>query len=302
MIQSYACNVAGAVFNCLYSNDYGRNGFLCRYFNISRSTLYRKVASFKDILCKNSGRPPKDETCVLLEQLERKCEILQSKNDDLKRTLKEERTRHEQNMRRLIFMLIAIGLSSRVIAWLLRSVFKLPANHTDILKKSQEYAVKATDIMQLYFHQLGVIAAIDEVFVEGLPVFLAVCPQSLLISNVGVYEKRTEENWTASLQEMENLKSTLSDRGIAILSAIAKRSNHSHQSDIFHCMYIVKKELLLLEKKCHGLITKEQEAQMRVEKCKTTGKDAQGKALPSCAVPKKFVMLRSSALTTLNKP
>ena len=278
MIQSYACNVAGAVFNCLYSNDYGRNGFLCRYFNISRSTLYRKVASFKDILCKNSGRPPKDETCVLLEQLERKCEILQSKNDNLKRTLKEERTRHEQNMRRLIFMLIAIGLSSRVIAWLLRSVFKLPANHTDILKKSQEYAVKATDIMQLYFHQLGVIAAIDEVFVEGLPVFLAVCPQSLLISNAGVYEKRTEENWTAFLQEMENLKSTLSDRGIAILSAIAKRSNHSHQSDIFHCMYIVKKELLLLEKKCHGLITKEQEAQMRVEKCKTTGKDARESA------------------------
>jgi len=278
MTQSYACNVAGAVFNCLYSNDYGRREFLCRHFKISRSTLYGKVTSFKDILCHASGRPPKDEIRVTIEQLERDCEILQSKNDDLNRTLREERTQHEQNIRRLIFMLIAIGISSRVIAWILRSVFELPANHTDILKKSQEYAVKATVIMQRYFHPLGILAAIDEVFVEGLPVFLAVCPQSLLISNAGVYEKRTEENWTTFLQEMENLKGTLSDRGIAILSAIAKRSEHSHQSDIFHCMYTVKKELLMMEKKCHGLITKEQEAQIRLEKCKTAGKDARQRA------------------------
>ena len=278
MSQSYACNVAGAVFNCLYSNDYGRKGFLCRYFNISRSTLYRKLTSFKEIFCNPSGRPPEDEIRVSIQQLERKCEILQSKNDDLNRALREERTQYEQNSRRLIFMLIAIGLSSRVIAWILRSVFELPTNHTAILKKSQEYAVKATVIMQRYFHQLGVITAIDEVFVEGLPVFLAVCPQSLLISNAGIYEKRTEENWTAFLQEMENLKGTLSDRGVAILSAIARRSEHSHQSDIFHCMYTVKKELFIMEKKCDGLITKEQEAQTRVEKCKTAGKDARPSA------------------------
>ena len=174
-------------------------------------------------------------------------------------------------------MLIAIGISSRVITWIPRSLFGLPGNHTDILKNSQEYAVKATVIMQMYFHQLGIIAAIDEVFVEGLPLFLAVCPQSLLIRNAGVYEKRTKENWTTFLQEMENLKGTLSDRGIAILSAIAKCSERSHQSDIFHCMYTVKKELLMMEKKCHGLIT-EQGAQIRLETCKTAVKDTRESA------------------------
>ena len=196
MTEDYACNVAGAVFNCLYSNDYGRAEFICRHFNISRSTLYRKVTSFKDILCNAADRPPKDEVQVTIQRLERKCKILQSENDELIRTLKEERTQYKQNIRKLTFMLIAIGLSSRVIAWILRTALVIPANHTEILKKSQEYAAKATVIMQMYFHQLGIITAIDEVFVEGMPIFVAVCPQSLLISNAGVYERRTEENWT----------------------------------------------------------------------------------------------------------
>lgn len=278
MTEGYACNVAGAVFNCLYSNDYGRAEFICRYFNISRSTLYRKVTSFKDILCNAAGRPPKDEAQVTIQRLERECKILQSEKDELIQTLKEERTQYKQNIRKLTFMLIAIGLSSRVIAWILRAAFAIPANHTDILKKSQEYAAKATVIMQMYFHQLGIITAIDEVFVEGMPLFIAVCPQSLLISNAGVYERRTEENWTAFLQEMENLTGTISDRGVAILSAIEKLPEHSHQSDIFHCMVTVKKELLIMEKKCYGLMTKEQEAQIKVEKCKIAGKDARESA------------------------
>ena len=278
MSESYACNVAGAVFNWLRSNDRGRGEFICRYFRISRSTLYRKVTSFRHTLCTKPGHPPKDETQISIRQLERKCRLLKSENEELMRALEEERNQYEQNIRKLTFMLIAIGLSGRVITWILRWAFRMPANHTDILKKAQGYAEKATAIMQAHFHQHGVVTAIDEVFIEGLPVFIAVCPKSLLISNAGVYEKCTQENWTAFLREMENLKETLSDRGHAILAAVARRSELSHQSDIFHCMHTVKKELVKMEKKCYGLITKEEQARVNLEKCKAAGKSARKSA------------------------
>ncbi len=119
MSESYACNVAGAVFNWLCSNDYGRGEFICRYFRISRSTLYRKVTSFRHALCNTPGHPPKDETQTSIRQLKKKCSILKSENDDLVRALKEQHKRYEQNIRKLTFMLIAIGLSGRVITWIL---------------------------------------------------------------------------------------------------------------------------------------------------------------------------------------
>ena len=278
MIESYACNVAGAVFNWLYSNDYGRGEFICRYFKISRSTLYRKVISFRNALCTQVGHPPKDEIQIAIRQLERKCSLLKSENEDLRGTLEKERKQYEQNIRKLTFMLIAIGLSGRVITWILRWAFGMPANHTEILKTAQDYSQKATSIMQTHFHQHGAVTAIDEVFVEGLPVFIAVCPQSLLISNAAVYEKCNQENWTACLMEMENLKETLSDRGHVILAAVARRPDLSHQSDIFHCMHTVKKELLKMEKKCYGLITKEEQARVHLDKCKAVGKDARKSA------------------------
>jgi hypothetical protein len=278
MSQSYACNVAGAVFNWLRSNDYGRGEFICRYFRISRSTLHRKVISFRHALCNTPGHPPKDETQTSIRQLERKCSLLESENKDLIRALEEEGKRYEQNIKKLTFMLIAIGLSGRLITWILRWAFRMSANHTDILKRAQGYAEKATAIMQEHFHQHGIVTAIDEVFVEGLPVFIAVCPQSLLISNAGVYEKCSQENWTAFLMKMENLKETLSDRGHAILAAVSRRSDLGHQSDIFHCMHTVKKELLKMEKKCYGLLTKEEQARVNLEKCKGVGKDARKSA------------------------
>ena len=77
---------------------------------------------------------------------------------------------------------------------------------------------------------------------------------------------------------MENLKGTLSDRGHAILAAVARRSDLGHQSDVFHCMHTVKKELLKVEKKCYGLITKEEQARVHLEKCKATGKSTRKSA------------------------
>lgn len=174
----------------------------------------------------------------------------------------------------MTFLLIAVGLSGRMIAWLLSMAFDVNRSHTDILKLAQKYAATATQIMQRYFQRCATVVAVDEVFVEGMAVFVAVAPQSMLICNAGVYERRTEENWDAFLDEMENLIRTVSDRGTAILAAVGKRKNHAHQSDVFHCMHTVMKELVKLEKRCYSLIRDEEKKQMKLQKRKASGRDA----------------------------
>ena len=143
----------------------------------------------------------------------------------------------------------------------------MKANHTDILRKAQEYAAKATVLMQKYFFCCGIIVAIDEVFIEGRPMFIAVAPKSMLICNAGVYKECTEANWTEFLDEMKNLEQTVSDRGVGIMAAVTKRLKHSHQSDVFHCMYTITKALLKQEKQCYALIRAEEDAQIKLEKC-----------------------------------
>jgi len=192
--------------------------------------------------------------------------------------LSEKDDKHAQDIRKLTFLLIASGFSGRMIEWILFSAFGIRVSHTSILKKAQGYATKATFIMQEYFHQHGVFVAIDEVFLAGIPVFIAVSPLSLMICNIGIYEKRTEENWTEFLNMMNNLEGTASDRGLAILAALAKRSDHYHQSDVFHCMHTVMKQLLKMEKYCFSLITKEDDLKAKLIKCNKSNKDARAAA------------------------
>ena len=72
----YVCRVAGAVFNLLCCDDYGRVDFVSRRFNMSRSTLYRKKNLFLELFSSawRPGRtaPPVGEFETVLEESERK--------------------------------------------------------------------------------------------------------------------------------------------------------------------------------------------------------------------------------------
>ena len=283
MNTCYACNVTGAVFNLMRSDRYGRIEFLCRHFNISRSTLYRKTKAVKRVVSVATGHPSETEEQKRIKDLELQNSKLEEINQSLFNRVNELDKKVESlelGLRKLIFLLIAIGLSGRVIAWLFQSTHGVRISHATILKNARRHAVRATMIMSEYFHQACVIAAIDELFVQGKPVFLAVDPQSMLIGNAAIYGKRTEANWTEFMNEMRNLTATISDRGVAILAAVSKREAHSHQSDIFHCMHTIMLALLKLEKRCYCLIAKEEDAQTKLDKCKQRGKDARKKAAP----------------------
>ena len=283
MNACYACDVTGAVFNLMRSNRYGRMKFVSENFNISRSTLYRKLECFKQVALKSAGRPFETEEQKRIKDLELRNKSLERTNESLAAKVDEltrEVDRFDLGLRKLIFLLITIGLSGRVIAWLLQLTHGIRISHATILKEARGYAARATVIMREHFHDVCVIAAIDELFVEGKPLFLAVDPLSMLIGNVAIYETRTEENWTAFMNMMRNLTATVSDRGLAILAAVSKREGHTHQSDIFHCMFTIMLELLKLERRCDSLITAEEEARVKLEKCKLRGKDARKKAAP----------------------
>lgn len=273
MNDTYDCRIAGCLFNLLQCDDYGRKEFLCRQFEISRSSLYRYLATFKELFSA-PGRPKIDEKELMIKSLRNELEAVQRRNERLEEELAEARAKHELSIRRLTFLLIAVGLSGRVIAWIHHLALGIRSNHTDILKLAQQYAARATEIMHQHFHSRATVVAVDEVFVDGLPVFVAVAPQSMLICNAGIYDRRTEENWTSFFNEMQNLTGTVSDRGLAILAAVGNRSGHSHQSDVFHCMHTVMKELLKMEKRCYSLIRKEEELQVKLQKQKDSGRDA----------------------------
>ena len=281
MNTCYARNVTGAVFNLMCSDKYGRNDFLCRRFNISRSTLFRKSEEIKRVVMGSTGRPSETDEQKRIKELELQNKNLERMNQSLAAKvdkLSQKVKSFESGLKKLSFLLIAIGLSGRMVAWLLQSTHGMRISHTTILKEARVYAARSTMIMREYFHQVCVIAAIDELFVEGKPVFLAVDPQSMLIGNAAVHEKLTEENWTEFLNEMRNLTATVSDRGVAILAAVSKREGHTHQSDMFHCKHTILMELLKLENRCYSLITKEENAQVELDKCKRRGKDARKKA------------------------
>lgn len=279
--MDYACRVAGAVFNLLCCDDYGRADSISRRFNISRSTLYRKKNLFLGLFS-GAGRPEK--TAPSVADFKKRLEESQRKVEELNREIEKHKQARAAEIAKVTFLLIAVGLSGRVIAWILRMAFGLKANHSGILKQTKQYAAIATKLMQDYFHPCAKIVAIDEVFVEQLAVFVAVASRSLLICNASVYNRRTEKNWSSFLDEMENMEGTVSDRGRSILAAVGKRENHTHQSDLFHCKHTITPELSKLQTQCYGLINKEEQARQKLEKRKASGKDTRGAACTLRAV------------------
>ena len=124
MNTCYACDVTGAVFNLMRSDRYGRIEFLCRHFNISRSTLYRKIKAVKRIVSVATGHPFETKEQKRIKELELQNSNLEGINQSLFNKVNEldKKVKSlELGLRKLIFLLIAIGLSGRVVAWLLQS-------------------------------------------------------------------------------------------------------------------------------------------------------------------------------------
>ncbi len=249
---------------------YGHVRWVAKQFDISRPTLYRLQRTFLQEVCRGPGRRDKSP---LLRQREAEHARLQQQIADLLRQLQQAQDRLDRALKRTRFCLIALGLPSRVIARLLRDCFEVPANRTDILTLTRQHAQRATELMKDHFWPLAQDVDLDEIFIEGDPLYVATEPRSLAILKTAKENDRTLMAWSRFLQDLPHLTRTTSDRGQAILGAVQQRRRLTHQSDIFHPKALLHEELSVLEKHCYQLIGQEEKILARQNTTVSKGRD-----------------------------
>lgn len=263
--------VASALRNILHPHaPYGQLQWASKHFGISRPTLYRIRSTFLREVCRGPGRRCKSPSQRQEQAQQVQC---QQKIVELQRQIEQIQARWHRVFQRVRFCLIARGLSARMIARLLRDCFDVPANRTDILTLTKQYAQRATELMKTHFWPLAQDIDLDEVFIEGDPLYIATDPQSLTIIKTAIEDERTTDAWSRFLQDLPNLTRTTSDRGQAILGALQKRGSLIHQSDTFHLKSLLHDELNVLEKRCYGLIAQEEDFLLRQNKTVSRGRD-----------------------------
>jgi hypothetical protein len=185
------------------------------------------------------------------------------------------------------FWLIGLGLPARVIARVLRECFQVRANRTDILRLTQEYSRRATQVMQDYFWPAAQDVDLDEIFVEGLPLLIAAEPRGMTILKTSLVPERTVAAWGAFLHDLPQIRRVTSDRGQAIRGAVARHGIRNVQSDIFHPIMLLRDELAVMEAHCYSLIEQEDRLAQRLQKTRRRGRDCRANAVRLYKVAKR---------------
>ncbi len=273
--------VAGALGNLWTSRDqYGRVSAMVRIYGISRATLYRMEGRFLESIgyrCRHRTprcRPTKRERLRVPQEMAR----LKRENARLQAQVDQLRTEKLQTLRRTRFWLIGLGLPARVIARLLRACFRVRSNRTDILHLAQQYARRATQIMQEYFWPAAQDVDLDEIFIEGLPLLIASENHGMAILKTSLQQERTVATWRAFLRDLPQIRRATSDRGRAIRGAVAQHGIREVQSDIFHPIMLWRDELAMLEARCYSLIEQEDLLRQRLDKTRHRGRDCRANA------------------------
>jgi hypothetical protein len=207
MIARDPKTVAEALRNLwVHREQYGRVRSMVRLYGISRPALYRLEGRFLESI--GQRRRPRSPRSVAAhsERLQGE-EIARLKSEKARLQIQVDQLRDEKlnTLRRTQFWLIGLGLPARVIARLLRECFRVRANRTDILHRTQQYARRATQIMQEYFWPVAHDVDLDEIFIEGLPLLIASEPRGMTILKTSIESERTVATWGTFLRDLPHL-------------------------------------------------------------------------------------------------
>ena len=270
---------AGALHNLFHGREqYGHVHWVADRFGISRPTLYRMEASFLRVVCGGPGRRHKTPQDKEMERLRTRVAELERHQARLQTQVEQLRANLQRALERTRFWLIGMGLPARAIARLLRHCFAVRANRTDILRRTTQYARRATQIMQQYFWKAAQDADLDEIFIENCPLLIASEPRALAILKTSLQNAPAVAGWSAFLQELPHLRRTTSDRGPAIRGAVARHGALQVQSDIFHPKRLLRDELRTMETHCYSLIAQEEHLRQRLEKTRQRARDCRAAA------------------------
>jgi len=271
---------AEALRNLWASRDqYGRVSSVVRQYGIPRPTLYRMEARFLEAIGhRRRKRPPRAPLTAEERSWREEQNRLRRENAALRAEVDRWREDKLSTVRRTQFWLIGLGLPARVIARLLRECFHVPANRTDILRLTRQYARRATQIMQDYFWPAAEDVDLDEIFIEDLPLLMATEPRGMAILKAAKEPELTVAAWGTFLHDLPHIRRVTSDRGQAIRGAVARHGNLKVQSDIFHLIMSLRDELAVMESHCYSLIDQEDRLAQRLAKTRRRGRDSRGNA------------------------
>jgi hypothetical protein len=280
MIVLEPVKVAEALRNLSVSRtQYGRVSSMARLYGIPRPTLYRIEARFLEGVCRKRTSHAANPREKELEAFRSQVAALQRDNVNLRIQVDQLQGQLRQTLSRCRFWLIGLGLPARVIARFLRMCFHVPANRTEILRLAKQYASRASQIMKESFWPLAEDADLDEIFVESLPLYVASEPRALAILKTSIEKDRTVSAWSTFLHDLPNLRRTTSDRGQAIMGAVARHAKLHSQSDVFHPKMLLRDRLRVMETQCYSLMTREEHLQQCLEKTRKRGRDCRATAV-----------------------
>lgn len=258
--------------------QYGRVVRFAELYGISRPTLYRKEALFRQTVCGGPGRRPNTAKDEEIRRLKARVAELEAHDAALQADLQGERRRFGQAVERTRFWLIALGMPARVIARLLRACFEVPSNRTDILRLTAHYARRATQLMREFFWPAAVDVDLDEVFIENLPLLVASDAKALAVFKTSLEKERTVAGWRAFLGDLPHVRRVTSDRGLAIRGAVAREGIGEVQSDIFHPIMRLRDDLRVMETRCYALMAQEMDLAHRLERTRRWCRDCRAAA------------------------
>jgi hypothetical protein len=137
---------------------------------------------------------------------------------------------------RLLLALLFYGLSLRATAACLNLACgdAAPGKST-IAARLDTYCTAAERLFRRHFEGRGLAGACDEVYLSGHALLEVVEPLSLALVGLQPDTPPTEEAWTELLGRFATLESAVSDQGLSVAAAVAKKVLR-HALDIWHLL------------------------------------------------------------------
>jgi len=231
---------------------YGAVTDLAHTFEVSRPTVYSVAQTAEDVLTRHFAACETGERSVVVDQ--------------------------RQLERTIVGLRIVAPNSIRAIEALLSIVY--PGMHISygkiqaVLSEAEQRAADFNARCDLSGIEAG---ALDEMFSQGNPVLAGVDLDSGTLFSLALRESRSGDDWQEVLGAAKtqglNLSTVVKDAAPGIARGVSDVFPYAEQrDDCFHAFYRMAKLKQHLERRGYGAITREQEAEEKVEKIRKTGK------------------------------
>ena len=233
-------------------DEYGAKSLLARQYNVSRPTVYSAANTGSSVLGKHF-------------------------NDNKSQTIMVQVD--EEQLHRAVIALRVMGPNAlRPIEDLIPIIY--PRLHIcygkvqQIVSEAERKAAEFNSRMDMSKINAG---ALDEMFSQGDPVLGGVDLDSGALFALALRDSRAAEDWAEVLESCKsqglNLQTVVKDAAKGIEAGTRQvYPNAEQRDDSFHAKYDMGKVRRCLEQRAYGAISREQEAEQRLDKLRSTGR------------------------------